>query len=68
MNQEDRFVFQSIAGLPRNQQLKKITNMFCQENANILKSGSGRMSTAENKNDRKAPPLWEELGKDSENR
>lgn len=63
MSQEDKFGFQSIAGLPGNYQLKKIK--FCQENANILKSGSGRMSTAEDKkNDRKAPPLWEELGKD----
>lgn len=45
--------------------LKKKLIKFCQENANILKSGSGRMSTAEDKkNDRKAPPLWEALGKD----
>lgn len=67
MNQEHKFVFQSIAGLPGNQQLHKIK--FCQENPNVLKSGSGRTSKREDKKkESKAPPPSEEPWKDWDNR
>lgn len=64
MNQEHKFVFQSIAGLPGNQQLHKIK--FWQENSSILKSGSERITTREDK-ESKAPPPSEEPRKDWDN-